>query len=318
VKHHWAIAVLAVLVGFASPRMLFSAAQKHAVHKTSSAATVSCGANASLTLSATGTSQGSLILAELSGRTPVKSVVAKWGTEEIAFWPSDAMGSAAVKTQKWLTLLAIDLEKPPGEYPIDVTVQPKQGAPATCQLTIHVISGKFPTENLHVAPQFVEPNPEQLERAKKEQQRLREIYATVTPEKLWQGRFRVPLEGVTSGANFGRRRVLNGQPGSPHSGVDFPAPTGTPVHAAQDGRVVLAEALFFAGNTVIVDHGFGIYTLYGHLSEISAKVGDNVQAGEVLGKVGATGRVTGPHLHWGLSVDRSRVNALQIVNLPQI
>jgi murein DD-endopeptidase MepM/ murein hydrolase activator NlpD len=318
VKRHSTVAILAILLAFASPCALFAATQKHVAHKTSSAATVSCGANASVTLSATEPSQGSLILAELSARVPVKSVGAKWGTEEIAFWPSEAAASAATKTQKWLTLLAIDLEKPPGEYPIDVAVQPKQGAPATCQVTIHVIGGKFPTENLHVAPQFVEPNPEQLERAKKEQQRLREIYATVTPEKLWQGKFRVPLDGVTSGANFGRRRVLNGQPGSPHSGVDFPAPAGTPVHAAQAGRVVLAEALFFAGNTVIIDHGFGIYTLYGHLSEISAKVGDNLQAGEVLGKVGATGRVTGPHLHWGLSVDRSRVNALQIVNLPQM
>jgi murein DD-endopeptidase MepM/ murein hydrolase activator NlpD len=279
---------------------------------------VSCGDAASLSVTTTTASQGTLIVAQLSARAPVKGAHAKWGSEEVSFWQNDSAASAATKTQKWLTLLAVDLEKPAGEYPVDVTVRPNQGVAASCQLTIHVTSGKFPTENLHVAPQFVEPNPEQLERAKNEQQRLRDIYATVTPEKLWQGRFRIPLDGVTHGANFGRRRVLNGKPGSPHSGVDLPATTGTPVHASQAGRVVLAEALFFAGNTVIIDHGFGIYTLYGHLSEISAKVGDSFEAGRVLGKVGATGRVTGPHLHWGLSVDRARINALQLVNLPQM
>jgi murein DD-endopeptidase MepM/ murein hydrolase activator NlpD len=97
--------------------------------------------------------------------------------------------------------------------------------------------------------------------------------------------------------------------------VDLLATTGTPVHATQRGRVVLAEELFFAGNTVVVDHGLGIYTLYGHLSEIDAKVGDDLEAGAVLGKVGATGRVTGPHLHWGLTVERARVNPLQLVRL---
>jgi murein DD-endopeptidase MepM/ murein hydrolase activator NlpD len=144
---------------------------------------------------------------------------------------------------------------------------------------------------------------------------LREIYDRVTPERLWDGPFRVPLVGEYKGSNFGKRRVLNGHPGSPHGGVDFPAPTGTPVHAAQKGRVVLAEELYFAGNTVIVDHGLGIYTFYCHFSEIDAKVGDEVVAGTILGKVGATGRVTGPHLHWGLEVEHARVNALELVRV---
>ena len=100
---------------------------------------------------------------------------------------------------------------------------------------------------------------------------------------------------------------MNGQPGSPHGGVDFPAVTGTPVHAAQQGKVALAQELFFSGNTVVVDHGLGIYTFYAHLSEIDVKPGDELQSGQVLGKVGATGRVTGPHLHWGLTVERARV-----------
>src|SRR4029077_16876069 len=122
------------------------------------------------------------------------------------------------------------------------------------------------------------------------------------------------LEGVTTGKNFGKRRILNGQSGSPHGGGDLPATPGTPVYAAQGGRVVLAEELYFPGNTVVVDHGLGIYTFYGHLSEISVKAGDEVKPGAILGRVGATGRVTGPHLHWGLSVNRARVNPLLILN----
>jgi murein DD-endopeptidase MepM/ murein hydrolase activator NlpD len=168
---------------------------------------------------------------------------------------------------------------------------------------------------LQVGKQFVEPSPEQIKRADEERQKLRDIFDRVTSERLWDGKFRIPLDGVTTGSNFGRRRILNGNPGSPHGGVDLPGAAGTPVHAAQRGRVVLAEELFFAGNTVVVDHGLGIYTFYGHLSEIDAKVGDALEASAVLGKVGATGRVTGPHLHWGLTVERARVNPLQIVTL---
>jgi murein DD-endopeptidase MepM/ murein hydrolase activator NlpD len=132
---------------------------------------------------------------------------------------------------------------------------------------------------------------------------------------MWQGPFRVPLDGVKRGSNFGRRRILNGQPRSPHNGADFPAAAGTPVHAAQRGRVVLAEALFFSGNTVVIDHGLGMYTLYGHLKAIFVQTGEMVGAGGELGQVGATGRVTGPHLHWGLTVNQARVNPLEVVKL---
>jgi murein DD-endopeptidase MepM/ murein hydrolase activator NlpD len=110
--------------------------------------------------------------------------------------------------------------------------------------------------------------------------------------------------------------VLNGTPGSAHSGVDIPAVEGTPIHASQQGRVVLADNLYFAGNTVVIDHGLGVYTLNGHMKVIGVQAGETVAAGAVIGRVGATGRVTGPHLHWGLTLDDSRVNALEIVGLP--
>ena len=176
-----------------------------------------------------------------------------------------------------------------------------------------VRAGKFPTERLKVEKQFVQPDPEQQKRAEEDQKKMRAIYDTVTPERLWDGKFRVPLKDVTTGGNFGRRRILNGEARSPHAGVDFPVAAGTPVFAAQSGRVVLAEELYYSGNTVVIDHGYGIYTLYAHLSQIEVKSGQAVDANTEIGKVGATGRVTGPHLHWGLTVERARVNALQIV-----
>jgi murein DD-endopeptidase MepM/ murein hydrolase activator NlpD len=187
------------------------------------------------------------------------------------------------------------------------------GEVLSCVASIDVKAGKFKTESLKVAPNFVKPDPEQLAKAEQDGTKLREIFATVTREKLWSGRFRLPLDGGKTFANFGKRRVLNGKAGSPHTGVDLPSPTGTPVHAAQRGRVVLAEPLYFSGSTVVVDHGWGVYTLYGHLSETTVQVGDRVAAGALIGKVGATGRATGSHLHWGLTVDRARVDAMAIV-----
>lgn len=271
--------------------------------------TPSCSPGAALHLSAPESSQGSLLLVTLKSAKPLADVKADWDGRTVPFWRG--AGSDA----KQSGLVGVDLEKAPGKYELKVTGQTASGEKIACGVTLLVNGGRFATEKLHVEKQFVEPSPEQIRRADEERKRLREIFDRVTPERLWNGTFRVPLDGATTGTNFGRRRVLNGQPGSPHGGVDFAATTGTPVHAAQRGRVVLAEELFFSGNTVVVDHGLGIYTFYGHLSEIAVKEGDAVEAGAVLGKVGATGRVTGPHLHWGLTVERARVNPLQIVTL---
>jgi murein DD-endopeptidase MepM/ murein hydrolase activator NlpD len=278
-----------------------------------SAAKYDCGQNVELRLSSPESTQGSLLLAELLSPKPLTEIKATWDEKEIPFWQETAPGPKSLDVHR--SFVGIDLEKPAGKFDLTVSAKAASGDPVTCTAPITVRAGKFATESLKVAPNFVQPNPEQLARAEAERQHLREIYATITPEKLWQGSFRVPLDGVKTGGNFGKRRVLNGQPGSPHGGVDFPAPTGTPVHAAQRGRVVLAEPLYFSGNTVIVDHGLGVYTFYGHFSETTVKPGDPVETGAILGKVGATGRVTGPHLHWGLTVDRARVNALQIVAL---
>jgi len=279
-----------------------------------------CGNGVSLRLRSPAASQGGLLEAEVRSAAPLTAMDAKWADHVLPFWPAAQPANVpranVQRANVQRALLGIDLERKPGDYEISFAAQLPGGEQVNCNAQVLVTAGKFAIENLKVAPEFVEPNPKDIERADKERQRLRELFATATPERLWRGNFRLPLPGARNARNFGRRRVLNGQPGSPHTGVDFPAPAGTLIHAAQRGRVVLAENLFFSGNTVILDHGLGVYTFYGHMISMSVKVGDVVNAGAILGHVGATGRVTGPHLHWGFTVNQARVNPLQIVGLP--
>ena len=252
------------------------------------------------------TAQGSLLLTEIVTRQPLSDVTSTWDNKPVPAWRESD------KSPLLHGLIGIDLEKPPGKYEWKVTWSDTAGKAQSCALIITVRTGKFPTEHLKVEKQFVQPDPEQQKRAADDQKKMRAIYDTITPERLWTGKFRLPLNDVTTGGNFGRRRVLNGEARSPHAGVDFPSATGTPVFASQSGKVVLAENLYYSGNTVVIDHGYGIYTLYAHLSEIAVHPDQSVKVAEQIGKVGATGRVTGPHLHWGLTIDHARVNAMQI------
>ncbi len=271
---------------------------------------LACGKGVELRLSSSESSQGSLLLVEVHSASPLAELKAEWAGHTLPFW-QDASHENARRA-----LLGVDVELPADQYPLTLAAQLESGERVTCSALISIKAGRFAVERLHVGRQFVELSPKHLERAEQERQRLRELFARVTPERLWQGRFRLPVDGVHAAGNFGRRRVLNGQPETPHSGEDFPAAAGTPVHAAQRGRVVLAEELFFSGNTVVLDHGLGLYTFYGHLESIAVVVGDVAEIGARLGRVGATGRVTGPHLHWAVRLDEARVSPLQIVSLP--
>jgi murein DD-endopeptidase MepM/ murein hydrolase activator NlpD len=263
-----------------------------------------------LSLSAPVALQGSVVLLTFTSREQVERAKAKWDAKEMPLW-------AEPETRTWKGLVGVDLEKAAGIYEVQLSGYTVRGSEVNCSAALRVKKALFPTEKLKVEKQFVEPDAEQVKRANSEREKLRGIFATVTPIRLWSGAFQLPLEGISSGGNFGRRRVLNGQPGSPHSGVDFPALQGTPVHASQSGQVVLAQGLFFSGNTVVLDHGLGLYTFYGHLSAFAVKEGDRVEAGAVLGQVGATGRVTGPHLHWGVTLGHERVNGLDLVRVTQ-
>lgn len=266
-----------------------------------------CANGVELRLSSQEAQQGSLLLVEIRSALPLAQLEAHWQGQRLRFWP--AGNPEGVQR----ALLGIDLAQPAGRFPLTLSADGASGERLTCSVWLSVEEAKFATERLRVDRRFVELTPEDLERARREGERLRALWQEVTPERLWQGAFRLPLEGIESAGNFGRRRWLNQQPRSPHGGEDFSAPAGTPVRATERGRVVLAEALLFSGNTVVLDHGLGLYTFYGHLESIGVKEGELVEAGAVVGRVGATGRVTGAHLHWAVRLNATRVNPLDLV-----
>jgi len=201
----------------------------------------------------------------------------------------------------WTTILGVDLDAEPGEHRID------------SQITINVVAKKFPTTRVDVDDRFVNLSKADLERSARESKEIGAIYERITTDIVPSEAFTIPIAGDTSGTNFGERRIFNGQPRAPHSGADLKASTGTPVHATNRGRVVLAKNLFFTGNTVILDHGLGIFSLYAHLSRIDVKSGEVVTNGQIVGLAGATGRVTAPHLHWGMRVQGARVDPFSLV-----
>ena len=196
----------------------------------------------------------------------------------------------------------------------DVLLTMNDGRKDEREAVVQVVAKKYPTTELTVDDKYVELSKPDLARATRESKETTTIYARITDEMLWKQPFSVPIAGET-GTNFGHRRVFNGEPRAPHAGADLRAKTGTPIHATNRGRVVLAKSLFFTGNTVILDHGLGIYSLYAHLSRIDVKVGDIINSGQQVGLSGATGRVTGPHLHWGMVVQGARVDPFSLVNL---
>lgn len=180
--------------------------------------------------------------------------------------------------------------------------------------TVTVAEHSFPATRLSVDPRYSSPSEEALVRIREERKLVTAVLARVSDDWLPRGRFRRPRETrVTS--PFGQRRIFNDELRSRHTGVDFAGPTGAPVRAAARGRVVLAEDLYYAGNAVYLDHGLGLFTGYFHLSEIAVREGDTLQAGELIGRVGATGRVTGSHLHWSAWVHGEPLDARSLLEL---
>ncbi|MEQ1354466.1 MAG: M23 family metallopeptidase [Candidatus Acidiferrum sp.] len=274
-----------------------------------------CSGGLQLRLSVPLASQGSVLTAEVRSGKAITEITGTWMERDVYFWKAGLSAGQRRGADVEQALVGVDLEKAPGTYKLTVAATFENGERAVCSVPVAVRAGKFKTERLTVENKFVEPNEQQAARAVAEQQKLRQLFDHVGAKKLWQGDFQFPLKGVTQGSNFGKRRILNGQARSPHTGADFPAASGTPVYSTQSGHVVLAEELYFSGNTIIIDHGLGVYSLYGHLSEFAVGAGDDVKAGAVIGKVGATGRVTGPHLHWGVTVSKARVNPVQLVTV---
>lgn len=260
----------------------------------------------SLVLAAWAAGQGQVLQMSYPAEPGLTGVTVRWSGHQVPF---------TLRGDRWLATVGVDLDSRPGEHAVDVTFAYEGGRTRVVREPVTVNAVEYPTTRLEVEERYVELSPEDQARADREAAETSAIYDTFTPERYWSDAFEVPVRGAKDGRNFGHRRVFNDQPRAPHSGADLPAATGTPVYAANRGRVVLAKDLFFSGNAVYVDHGHGLYTTYLHLSRIDVAVGEIVERGRQLGLAGATGRVTGPHLHWGVRLLDARVDPFSLIRI---
>jgi murein DD-endopeptidase MepM/ murein hydrolase activator NlpD len=228
------------------------------------------------------------------------------GGRRVQFW-------SASTPREWHGLVGVSLETGPGEQTVIVEGKSPEGAIVGGKVRLTVLRHRFRTRRLTVNATMANPPPEEAARIARDAKAISDAFATITPDRLWRGPFAAPVPGSAT-SSFGRLTVTNGKPAGRHQGADFRAATGTPVRAPNGGRVVIAENLYFAGNTVILDHGLGVFSLLAHLSTIDVHVGDIVRRSDVLGLSGATGRVTGPHLHWAVRFGDTSVDPLALMS----
>lgn len=210
-----------------------------------------------------------------------------------------------------IAIVGIALSAKPGEHELLFTYHDG----TTEKRHFSVTTKQYPEQRLTIAnPKMVNPDPSDLERIGRESKLMREQYRRFSPLEHSLAPFLKPVDGVTS-SPFGRRRILNDQPRNPHSGLDIAATTGTPIKAPAPAKVTLTGDFYFNGKTVFLDHGGGLVTMYCHMSEIIVGEGTDVERGTTIGLVGATGRVTGPHLHWSVNLNGNRVNPVEVMAL---
>ena len=252
-----------------------------------------------------------------------------WAKTEAQLWPMDSrvpggvarlsLGPASARPRlsyndvpvlvlgdmiEWTAIIGIPLSTTPGEYRLQVEADGQ-----TREKLLTVQDKKYVEQSLKVSPKTVDLSPEDNARYERESAHLKTVMSSmIQPLPLAQNlRMQVPVPGRRS-SSFGLRRIFNGQSRNPHSGMDIAAPTGTPVKAPLPGKVIDVGDYFFNGGTVWLDHGGGLLSMYCHLSQVDCKVGDEVKTGQAFCKVGATGRVTGPHLHWSVMLNRAMVD----------
>ena len=233
----------------------------------------------------------------------VESVVGTFLDQPIRFFKKNK--------EEFAAMIGVDLAQPIGPQPLSVTWK-KKASIGHRTYTLEVVSAAFGTETLKLPKAMVDLDPPTLARVEKEQERFKIIFNKSNDQRLWQENFIVPTEGKPMG-KFGFRRIMNGEPRNPHTGEDIRAPLGAPVLASNGGKVIMVGDFYFNGNSVVIDHGLGLFSMYFHLSKINVKEGEMVKKGEIIGAVGQSGRATGPHLHWGVRLNGARVNPFSLV-----
>jgi murein DD-endopeptidase MepM/ murein hydrolase activator NlpD len=209
-------------------------------------------------------------------------------------------------------LVGLAVETTPGTYEISIQAETSAGEKLDATRELTVGKGLFPSHKLTVEPRFVQPPKDLLPRIEKERARLGELSHTVDRDRPWHAPFGPPLDTAVS-EQFGVKRTFNGELASQHRGVDLRGAMGTPIAAPGAGLIVLADDLYYTGNTVVIDHGYGVLSLLAHMSKVLVHEGDLVERGTIVGEVGATGRVTGPHLHWTAWVGGVNVDPLSLI-----
>jgi murein DD-endopeptidase MepM/ murein hydrolase activator NlpD len=250
---------------------------------------------------------GSPVLFRIELNQPADSLHGMWLDHPLVFIKAH-QGNA------WYVLAGIDVEQAPGTYPMELTAVEAAGKEVHATQQVNVLPGSYKTTTLHVEEKYVEPDAATLARIAADKAVKDAAFAHTSSEPLWSGSFRSPVPFAPTDS-FGTRRMFNGKLASIHRGTDFHASSGTPVVAANDGVVIIAQGMFYEGNLVVVDHGQQFSTLYMHFSKIEVKVGDHVHKGQRLGLSGATGRVTGPHLHLGVRWQGMYVDAVQLLKM---
>ena len=225
---------------------------------------------------------------------PAKATIeGDWLGRKLEFFP-------AREGRGWFALAGVDVEGAVGASTLRIKVRPNgSGDMRDLSRAVEIHAAHYRTGVLTVAPQFVSPGAEALKVIEAEVKLKDEVFGASAPQPLWAGDFHAPVAAAPTDS-FGTRRTFNGKLASVHKGMDFRAAMGTPVHAGNGGVVVLARKLYYEGNCVIIDHGLGLFTISMHFSRIDVHEGQHVKQGELLGLSGATGRVTGPHLHWAV------------------
>jgi murein DD-endopeptidase MepM/ murein hydrolase activator NlpD len=224
--------------------------------------------------------------------------------EEIPFYPQE-------NGNGYEALSGVDLESPAGIYPLNIAVDVKGGVSGR-MFQIEVRRAFFGVQRITLPQELVHLSPESLKRVEEEKRRTEALWAVRSEDRRWHGEFLAPVEGRIK-AFFGISRILNGERRGRHNGIDIKAPRGEKVLCPNGGRVVMVDELFFGGRTVVVDHGQGLFTFYMHLDTVGVRMNQVIRRGEVVGTVGATGRATGPHLHWGVRLEGARVDPLSLM-----